>query len=215
MAKDDGLVTHPNLEFIIKILAISFGLASLTSDVYSGAKLCQHVWSQMEWNVLLGLLFSLLLLLLKNTELRIWDQIHFLSDNCLVSLNKFPSLPDLFLFFDNVIMRNYFRAVLNWTALKSKLTNCQTLCLFFFFFCFISHSFGWMASSIKWTWTWANSGRWWGIGWPRVLQFMWLQNVSHDLVIKQQQSHSFRNPTFHTVLPLMPWVECPILFRMK
>ena len=38
-----------------------------------------------------------------------------------MSLNKFLNLPDLFFFFDNVIMRNYFRAVLS-----------QTLCFFFF-----------------------------------------------------------------------------------
>ena len=31
---------------------------------------------------------------------------------------------------------------------------------------------GWMASLIQWTWTWANSGRWWGTGRPGVLQSM-------------------------------------------
>ena len=29
---------------------------------------------------------------------------------------------------------------------------------------------GWMATPMKWTWTWANSGRWWGTGRPEVLQ---------------------------------------------
>ena len=31
---------------------------------------------------------------------------------------------------------------------------------------------GWIASPIQWTWTWANFGRWWGVGRPGVLQFM-------------------------------------------
>ena len=29
---------------------------------------------------------------------------------------------------------------------------------------------GWMASLMQWTWTWANSGRWWGTGRPGMLQ---------------------------------------------
>ena len=28
---------------------------------------------------------------------------------------------------------------------------------------------GWTASQMQWTWTWANSGRWWGTGSPGVL----------------------------------------------
>ena len=31
---------------------------------------------------------------------------------------------------------------------------------------------GWTASPVQWTWTWANSGRWWGTGRPGVLQSM-------------------------------------------
>ena len=31
---------------------------------------------------------------------------------------------------------------------------------------------GWMASPMQWTWTWANSGRWWGAGRTGVLQSM-------------------------------------------
>ena len=31
---------------------------------------------------------------------------------------------------------------------------------------------GWMASPIHWTWTWANSGRWWGTEKPGMLQSM-------------------------------------------
>ena len=46
--------------------------------------------------------------------------------------------------------------------------------------------FGWMASLIQWTWTWANSGRRWGTGKPRVLQSMGLWRVGHNLVTEQQ-----------------------------
>ena len=31
---------------------------------------------------------------------------------------------------------------------------------------------GWMASLIKWIWTWENFGRWWGTGRPGMLQSM-------------------------------------------
>ena len=39
---------------------------------------------------------------------------------------------------------------------------------------------GWMASLTQWTWTWANSKRWWGAGRPGVLQSLGLQRVGHD-----------------------------------
>ena len=35
---------------------------------------------------------------------------------------------------------------------------------------------GWMTSPMQWTWTWANSGRWWGTGRPGMLQSMELQS---------------------------------------
>ena len=35
---------------------------------------------------------------------------------------------------------------------------------------------GWMASPMQWTWTWANSGRWWGTVSPGVLQSMGSQS---------------------------------------
>ena len=47
---------------------------------------------------------------------------------------------------------------------------------------------GWMATLIQWTWTFANSGRWWGTGKPVVLQSMGLWRIRHDLVTEQQQS---------------------------
>ena len=39
---------------------------------------------------------------------------------------------------------------------------------------------GWMASLIRWTWVWVNSGSWWWIGRPGMLRFMGLQRVGHD-----------------------------------
>ena len=39
---------------------------------------------------------------------------------------------------------------------------------------------GWMASPTWWTWVWVNSGSWWWIGRPGVLQFMGSQRVRQD-----------------------------------
>ena len=39
---------------------------------------------------------------------------------------------------------------------------------------------GWMASLTQWTWVWVNSGSWWWIGKPGVLQPIGLQRVRHD-----------------------------------
>ena len=38
---------------------------------------------------------------------------------------------------------------------------------------------GWMASPTQWTWVWVDSGSWWWIGRPGVLQFMGSQRVSN------------------------------------
>ena len=46
----------------------------------------------------------------------------------------------------------------------------------------------WMASPMQWTWTWANSRRWWGTGRPGVLQSMGSQRVGHDWVTEQHHS---------------------------
>ena len=37
-----------------------------------------------------------------------------------------------------------------------------------------------MASTIQWTWTWENSGRWWGAGRPCVRQSMGSKTVRHE-----------------------------------
>ena len=39
---------------------------------------------------------------------------------------------------------------------------------------------GWMASPTRWAWVWVNSGSWWWIGRPGVLQFVGSQRVGHD-----------------------------------
>ena len=45
---------------------------------------------------------------------------------------------------------------------------------------------GWMASSTQWTWVWANSGRWWRIEKPGMLQSVGLQRVGHNWATEQQ-----------------------------
>ena len=49
---------------------------------------------------------------------------------------------------------------------------------------------GWMASSTQWTWVWINSGRWWRIGKPGVLQSMGSQRAGLDWMTEQQQQQS-------------------------
>ena len=41
---------------------------------------------------------------------------------------------------------------------------------------------GWMASPTQWTWIWVDSGSWWWIGRPGLLQFMGSQRVRHNWV---------------------------------
>ena len=56
---------------------------------------------------------------------------------------------------------------------------------------------GWVATSTQWTWTWANSERWWATGRPGILQSMGLQRVGHDLATEHHHHQSliseFRN----------------------
>ena len=53
---------------------------------------------------------------------------------------------------------------------------------------------GWMASPMQCTWTWVNSGRWWGTGRPGMLQSMGSQRVRHDWVTEQQNISLFHCP---------------------
>ena len=49
---------------------------------------------------------------------------------------------------------------------------------------------GWMTSPVKWAWTWANFGRWWGRGRPGVLQSVGSHRVRRKRVTEQQSSSS-------------------------
>ena len=78
---------------------------------------------------------------------------------------------------------------------------------------------GWMASSMQWTWTWANFGRWGGTGRPGVLQSMRSPRVRHDWVTEQQQSckeikpiNPKRNQPWTFIGRTDPEVEAPILW---
>ena len=59
---------------------------------------------------------------------------------------------------------------------------------------------GWMASLIQWTWTWANSRRWWGTGRPG----MGSQSIWHNLVTGQQPAASFISSAHPLTLTLPP-----------
>ena len=56
----------------------------------------------------------------------------------------------------------------------------------------------WMALLMQWTWTWANSRRWWGTGRPDVLQSMGSQRVGLDLATEQQQWYIYIFTHTHT-----------------
>ena len=47
----------------------------------------------------------------------------------------------------------------------------------------------WIIELVKWTWAWANAGRWWGTERPGVLQF-WGRRVGRDLMTEQQYLYS-------------------------
>ena len=59
-----------------------------------------------------------------------------------------------------------------------------------------------MASPMHWTWTWANSRKWWGTGRPGVPQSMGLQRSRHDWVTEQQQLLYFTGN--YTQYPVKP-----------
>ena len=58
---------------------------------------------------------------------------------------------------------------------------------------------GWMASLTRWTWAWVNSGRWWWIRRPGVLQFMGSQRVGHDWVTELNCTELNSYPIFEPV----------------
>ena len=62
---------------------------------------------------------------------------------------------------------------------------------------------GWTASPMQWTWTWANSGRWWGIGRSGVLQSTGSQRVGHDRATEQQGYKYCHHGQFWAVTNMM------------
>ena len=46
---------------------------------------------------------------------------------------------------------------------------------------------GWMLSLTRWIWVWVNSGSWWWMGRPGVLQSMRSQRVGHNWATEQQE----------------------------
>ena len=66
----------------------------------------------------------------------------------------------------------------------------------------------WMTSRTQWTWVWVNSGSWWWIGRPGMLQSMGSQRVGHDWAtelnwteLNRLERHGFRGHWFS----LLPW----------
>ena len=57
----------------------------------------------------------------------------------------------------------------------------------------------WMVSLITWTWTWANSGRWWGTGKPGMLQSMGSLRVRNNLATEQQHRINLHGSTAGSV----------------
>ena len=49
---------------------------------------------------------------------------------------------------------------------------------------------GWMTSPTRQTWVWVNSGSWWWIGRPGILQFMGLQRVGLNWVTQLNWSYN-------------------------
>ena len=89
---------------------------------------------------------------------------------------------------------------------------------------------GWMASLTQWTWTWVDSGSWWGTGRPGVMWFMGFQRVRHDwatelnwyILWKQKHKFAWSVPKFKarkrfTKLFLMPspWANFVLSFSKK
>ena len=89
-----------------------------------------------------------------------------------------------------------------------------------------------MALPTQWTWTWANTRRWWGIGRPGVLQSMGSQRVRHGLVTEQklfkaalsaqkiektELSHTRLAPTYASPPPwsILPTTVVHLLQSMK
>ena len=66
----------------------------------------------------------------------------------------------------------------------------------------------WLVSPLQWTWTWAEFGKWWGTGRPRMLQSMRLQRVGYNWGTEQQYLHRTSNLQNILVSPNLKQVKC-------
>ena len=73
---------------------------------------------------------------------------------------------------------------------------------------------GWMASLIRWTWVWVNSGSLWWTRRPGVLRFMGSQRVGHDWVTElnwKEQDKCLPNQTKEEEIGNLPDKEFRIM----
>ena len=70
---------------------------------------------------------------------------------------------------------------------------------------------GWMASLTQWKWVWANSGRYWRMGKPGMLQSTGLQRVRHDWGLKNNKSRTSISLTPIQVLSSLLLLVCLLL----
>ena len=68
---------------------------------------------------------------------------------------------------------------------------------------------------MQWTWTWANSGRWWRTGRPGVLQSMGLPRVGHDWATEQQQQGPVIQSVVWTSSSDVTWVCWPQMSNLR
>ena len=66
---------------------------------------------------------------------------------------------------------------------------------------------GWMASSTQWTWVWVDSGSWWWIGRPGVLQSMGLQRVGHNQATELNWRGRLKQ---RIILAVREWLRCQV-----
>ena len=72
---------------------------------------------------------------------------------------------------------------------------------------------GWMDPSLtQWTWTWANSKRWWGTGRPGMLQLMGLQRIGHNLTTEKQRQYNYWKNLYEP--PLGNWCLCLLIHNI-
>ena len=74
---------------------------------------------------------------------------------------------------------------------------------------------GWMTSPTQWTWVWVNSGSWWWIGKPGVLQSMGLQRVGHDWAAELNWTEANSPYLLSDNKHLKAWGESSCLFRTE